>query len=241
MSPFALVQTQGFESVEDYCQKVILVNGRDAEDIVFPITARSLNIRLRIAFMERVDNEAVQADNAKVPYLDFSDLQVSSDSSTAGDERPFIHLQLRPGHYDLMYRQKKSNRNNSVGSTLSDLAAPFSPGALTGITARPVLLSYHEDIGRTMPSISGSPPTLDKTDRSSWSVSGMPILHLVEDHQREVISIDQDREALDREAFDPRLERSVAVSRSAAKAPRSRRRGGSEEKRKLLFYRSRCD
>lgn len=84
--------SQGFQSVEDFCQRVVLPEGTEAESLVMSALPVALGIRLRIAFLDRLEA-------SEVPFCDFG--QGADDG--ASESVPEVHLQLRPGHYDLLY------------------------------------------------------------------------------------------------------------------------------------------
>lgn len=83
---------QGYKGVYDYCEKVILPLGVEAEGIALTAVARSLQIGLRIAFLDR-----------QASALTFSDDGLEAVAPGMQSSRPQIHVQLRPGHYDLLY------------------------------------------------------------------------------------------------------------------------------------------
>jgi len=72
---------QGYEGAEDYCQKVILPMGQEAEGL----TLGMLPPVLGLAFCEYT-----------------VDGSMGEGVSVDGDH-PRVHVQLRPGHYDLVY------------------------------------------------------------------------------------------------------------------------------------------
>uniref|UniRef100_A0A7S1B1P2 ubiquitinyl hydrolase 1 n=1 Tax=Noctiluca scintillans TaxID=2966 RepID=A0A7S1B1P2_NOCSC len=88
---------QGYDNVSDFCRKVVLPLGVEAEGIVLNGVPQALGIDLRVALLDR-------SGSGDVAFCDYS----SSGSDTivspcAAREVPLVHVQLRPGHYDVLY------------------------------------------------------------------------------------------------------------------------------------------
>lgn len=75
-------------SVNEFCERVVLPDGVEARHVVLNALAAKLQVRLRIAVLDREGASEIHFCDygAKVP-----------------EDRPIIHLQFRPGHYDLLY------------------------------------------------------------------------------------------------------------------------------------------
>merc|ERR1712224_585420 len=94
LPPEIIVATEGYETMEDFCQRIVLPMGVEAESIVLFALPYALGIKLRIVYLDR------QAPSG-------SSL-VSIDYPTESSSGPLIHVQLRPGHYDPLYMQSGS-------------------------------------------------------------------------------------------------------------------------------------
>lgn len=82
---------QGYGGVEDFCQRVVLPMGTEAEGVVLGALPAALGVGLRVVLLDR--------RGAKdVPLCDYN---VPAGALESG--APVVHLQLRPGHYDLIY------------------------------------------------------------------------------------------------------------------------------------------
>merc|ERR1712176_798329 len=100
--------------------------GVEAEGVVLNAVAITLAIGIRIAFLDRSDD--------KLTFCDYS--VVESEGSEVGrvddSGKPLIHVQLRPGHYDLVYfrssqQQEAFHRRQSRQPTLGpDALSLFS-------------------------------------------------------------------------------------------------------------------
>uniref|UniRef100_A0A7S0AKS8 ubiquitinyl hydrolase 1 n=1 Tax=Pyrodinium bahamense TaxID=73915 RepID=A0A7S0AKS8_9DINO len=98
LPPEILCESLGFGGVDGFCDQVVLPLGVEAQDLVQIALPQALGIWVRIAFLER-------GGQAEVPLTEFGAPVVDEGTAAAGDARsqPCIHVQLRPGHYDLLY------------------------------------------------------------------------------------------------------------------------------------------
>jgi len=101
-----------YASVQDFCDRVVLPLGRDAETLCQQALPAALGIRVRIAFLDR---ESAQEAN----YQDFgcaATQPTQEEGQSGGWAPPTVHVQLRPGHYDLLYfNQAKCPFGEDVG------------------------------------------------------------------------------------------------------------------------------
>jgi len=87
---------QGYEGAEDYCQKVILPMGQEAEGLTLGMLPPVLGVALRVAFLDR-------GSSSGLAFCEYTvDGSMGEGVSVDGDH-PRVHVQLRPGHYDLVY------------------------------------------------------------------------------------------------------------------------------------------
>jgi len=89
------VTALGFDSVEDFCEQIVLRMGTDAESIVLPAMAHSIAQSFRVVFLDR--SEMAENMETAVPTIDYL------VDGQMGGHAPSIHIQLRPGHYDILY------------------------------------------------------------------------------------------------------------------------------------------
>ncbi|CAE8692326.1 unnamed protein product, partial [Polarella glacialis] len=102
-----LCEAQGMGTVQDFCDKVVLPLGVEAESLVMSAIVPATDISLRVAILDRTDASG----------LCFNDYVAKGGVAACGGiDPPTIHVQLRPGHYDLLYFRDKSN------DTLSPMA-----------------------------------------------------------------------------------------------------------------------
>jgi len=94
MSFRILCDAQGLGTPDDFCRKVILPVGVEAESLVMNAIVPALGISLRVAILDR----------GGASGLCFEDYEAPRGPA----ERVTVHLQLRPGHYDLLYWQDPS-------------------------------------------------------------------------------------------------------------------------------------
>lgn len=93
-----MAQDQG--SVLNFCESVVLPMDIEAEGIVLNALPSAMGIGLRVAYLDR--------DGSTGKELVFHDYCLEgrgpgdAPAGTRGG-RPLIHVQLRPGHYDLLY------------------------------------------------------------------------------------------------------------------------------------------
>jgi len=84
---------QGYADVADFCHKVVLPEGVEAQDVVLNALPLGIGVHLRIAFLDR--NESTD--------LTFCDYGSEQHMNSSDAFRPCVHVQFRPGHYDLLY------------------------------------------------------------------------------------------------------------------------------------------
>lgn len=89
-----LCDAQGMGSPDDFCQRVILPLGQEAQTLVFNACAPGVGVALHIAILDRGEASGLCFEHHEVGRND------------AGVEYPSVHVQLRPGHYDLLYLQE---------------------------------------------------------------------------------------------------------------------------------------
>lgn len=97
---------QGYTGVDDFCRRVVLPLGVEAQDIVLNALPQALDIGLRVAILDR-------RESTELPFCDFlafpgGDLLTSTANTADGvldatALAKLVHLQLRPGHYDVLY------------------------------------------------------------------------------------------------------------------------------------------
>lgn len=98
---------QGYNGVEDFCEQVIFPMGVEAEGVALGALPPVIGARLRIAFLDRTDNT--------LAFCDYStEGAVEQEVGPRGPEEPLVHLQLRPGHYDLVYFRDEEDDMHSV-------------------------------------------------------------------------------------------------------------------------------
>lgn len=90
-----LCEAQGLGTPEDFCRKVISPMGVEAESLVMNAIVPALETPLRLALLDRGDASGLVFEDYTVAGKDTSEL-------------PRVHLQLRPGHYDLLYWRDSS-------------------------------------------------------------------------------------------------------------------------------------
>jgi len=113
LAPGTIVTADGnYSSMEDFCQRVVLPEGVEAEGIVLNSLPFALGIKLRIIY---IDRKPVRegAEGESVPFVEYS-----------GGDEPCIYVQLRPGHYDLIYHAATETHIPSTSMAMSST----SPG-----------------------------------------------------------------------------------------------------------------
>lgn len=85
---------QGYAGIDEFCQKVVLAMGVEAEGIVLNTLPVIFGVGLRVVVLDR-------RDTVDLLFSDYPDEEAITDDG----HKPVIHLQLRPGHYDLFYFQ----------------------------------------------------------------------------------------------------------------------------------------
>lgn len=102
MSVEVLCTAQGFVSTEDFCRQAILPMGTEAEGLTLGALPMILGTNCRIAYLARQDvNGLIFCDYSK-------DGSVSEGLLKDDDDAPVVHVQFRPGHYDLVYHGGRS-------------------------------------------------------------------------------------------------------------------------------------
>lgn len=94
---FEMIVTQDYNSTEDFCKRVVLPMGVEAESLILTALPHALGLSLRVVFLDRqvpASGKLVTIDYPKDPCAD--------------EAGPSVHIQLRPGHYDLLYLSKDS-------------------------------------------------------------------------------------------------------------------------------------
>jgi len=133
----------GYESVEDFCHRVVLPEGEDAETLCQHALPAALDIVVRVAFLDR------SSSGAEPDFLDFGDRVSHSkeDSASGGKEevgagvgdRIMVNIQFRPGHYDLLYkaeakpvpRRRRRSSSNVLFAASRDFANHFEVASPT--------------------------------------------------------------------------------------------------------------
>lgn len=82
-----------FEGVLDFCNKIVLPDGMEAETICQQALPAALGVGVRIALLDRTSAKDIT----------FHDFGLVAEIDPEHVERPLVHVQLRPGHYDLLY------------------------------------------------------------------------------------------------------------------------------------------
>mmetsp|Transcript_27201 Transcript_27201/g.77553 ORF Transcript_27201/g.77553 Transcript_27201/m.77553 type:complete len:369 (+) Transcript_27201:213-1319(+) len=85
---------QGYGGVEDFCRRVVLPMGTEAEGVVLGALPAALGVGLRVVLLDRRGSK-------DVPLCDYNMPAGAPESGAVA--APVVHLQLRPGHYDLLY------------------------------------------------------------------------------------------------------------------------------------------
>eukprot|EP00927_Polykrikos_kofoidii_P056466 TRINITY_DN50583_c0_g1_i1.p1 TRINITY_DN50583_c0_g1~~TRINITY_DN50583_c0_g1_i1.p1 ORF type:complete len:517 (+),score=91.00 TRINITY_DN50583_c0_g1_i1:71-1621(+) len=96
------------EGVDTFCDRVVVSMGVEAESLVLTAMAHALGESFRVVYLD--PNELTGRERVTfVDYLsDFSIGESYAAAATAADtgaKVPNIHVQLRPGHYDVLYRE----------------------------------------------------------------------------------------------------------------------------------------
>lgn len=82
--------------VEQFIQEIVAPIGKEAEDLVLTALPRALGVDMRIALLDR---------NASTT-LTFMDYNAEGNAGEPALAKPRVHVQLRPGHYDLLYTKE---------------------------------------------------------------------------------------------------------------------------------------
>eukprot|EP00811_Abedinium_folium_P034824 NODE_7673_length_1558_cov_8.950384.p1 GENE.NODE_7673_length_1558_cov_8.950384~~NODE_7673_length_1558_cov_8.950384.p1 ORF type:complete len:388 (+),score=68.75 NODE_7673_length_1558_cov_8.950384:91-1254(+) len=80
---------QDFAGIEEFCAKVVLPIGEEAEGIALQALPSAIGVSLRIAYIDRL-----RASMSEPVFVNYG----PSDA-----DAPHLCVQLRPGHYDLLY------------------------------------------------------------------------------------------------------------------------------------------
>jgi len=108
---YTICNAQGYADVADFCKKVVLPMGAEADGAITDIMPKALGIGMSIAFLDRRDIVL------KVFTYELDDVKVTKDnrgSAFSDFKKPIIHLQLRPGHYDMLYYGAVANKEQEV-------------------------------------------------------------------------------------------------------------------------------
>jgi len=81
--------TEGFSDVLDFSRKVVRKMGTEANSLVVLVLSLALDVVIRVALLDGPNSRGVV-------YTDHHCVKPK------GRIRPIVHLQLRPGHYDLL-------------------------------------------------------------------------------------------------------------------------------------------
>lgn len=106
-----ICSAQGYAGVRDFCERVVLPMGVEAESVVISALPPAIGAALRIIFLDR-------AESKDLTVCDYPE-GIADDLEDACCQRPIIHMQLRPGHYDLLYFR------NFRGAEVSSQAQPL--------------------------------------------------------------------------------------------------------------------
>lgn len=117
-----------YTGVEDFCARVVLPDGMEAESLCQQALPTALGVGVRIAFLDRSDKD-----------ITFHDFGVRE-----APDMPMVHVQLRPGHYDLLY--------------FREVAEALSPWPARHLGGREAAGSASES------PVKGRPPTLGNED-----------------------------------------------------------------------------
>lgn len=100
LSPNIVCLSQGYESIEDFCNKVVIPMGECAETVAINAMVFSTGVKLSIAMLE------TQQD---LTDICFENVEPHSYSSLPnGIDPPRVHIQFRVAHYDLLYWRDQS-------------------------------------------------------------------------------------------------------------------------------------
>jgi len=103
-----LCSAQGYGTPEDFCRQILLPMGNEAEGVSLSLLPPVLGTNFRVAFLDRLGPNGVV-------YCDYSiDGAVGEGLIKDDGSAPLVHVQLRPGHYDLVY----------FGSEVSETLSP---------------------------------------------------------------------------------------------------------------------
>eukprot|EP00437_Effrenium_voratum_P016919 CAMPEP_0181447852 /NCGR_PEP_ID=MMETSP1110-20121109/26837_1 /TAXON_ID=174948 /ORGANISM="Symbiodinium sp., Strain CCMP421" /LENGTH=370 /DNA_ID=CAMNT_0023571981 /DNA_START=38 /DNA_END=1147 /DNA_ORIENTATION=- len=122
-----LCEVQG-TSVKDFCNQVVLPMGVEAESVVMNAVVAALDIGLRLALLDRSEQSGLAFQDYEPP---------------GASEHFVVHVQLRPGHYDLLYMEEVDEPMRQRRATLG-YASDSGPGSL------PSSLSVHPPSDHTM-------------------------------------------------------------------------------------------
>lgn len=126
-----LCEVQGLGSPEDFCNTVVLPMGVEAESVVMNALVCALDVGLKLALLDRTEQSGLVFESYEPPG------EGNSDHFT-------VHVQLRPGHYDLLYLEcvnETSRRRATIdGSGGYGRGAASSPKSSAETTLEPFRL-----------------------------------------------------------------------------------------------------
>mmetsp|Transcript_72265 Transcript_72265/g.223306 ORF Transcript_72265/g.223306 Transcript_72265/m.223306 type:complete len:262 (-) Transcript_72265:287-1072(-) len=98
LEPDMLCELLTYGDVDGFNSQVTLRMGREAQDLAVCGLPLALDIGLRLLFLDRNEGTVL------VPQTDYGpDLVAGAIDPIRAGERPLVHVQYRPGHYDLIY------------------------------------------------------------------------------------------------------------------------------------------
>lgn len=114
LSQICSAESSGYQGVDDFCDREVLSMGREAEGVVLNALAMALGESFRVVYLDRAEPQG--ASGVEVPVMDYHPLE------DVGTQTPRIHVQFRPGHYDVIYPGVV---------TAADVAAAMVPGTMS--------------------------------------------------------------------------------------------------------------
>jgi len=122
-----LCEVQGLGTPEDFCEKVVLPMHVEAESVVMNAVVAALGVKLRLALLHRSEQAG----------LVFEDYMPPVDEGQQPVEQFVIHVQLRPGHYDLLYLQLDETPPTSTQRRATLACAGYGHEGLASATLSP--------------------------------------------------------------------------------------------------------
>eukprot|EP00928_Gymnodinium_smaydae_P099656 TRINITY_DN9571_c0_g1_i2.p1 TRINITY_DN9571_c0_g1~~TRINITY_DN9571_c0_g1_i2.p1 ORF type:complete len:598 (+),score=129.31 TRINITY_DN9571_c0_g1_i2:116-1909(+) len=126
--PFeVLCSAEGYDGVAGFVETVVLPLGTEAEGLVMSVLPKALDLDLRIALLDRRASAALSFSD--YPGENGEGEEEGAQSRTCRRKRPLIHVQLRPGHYDVLYC---GDQHLAASKRADQPVSPVSPSPVAG-------------------------------------------------------------------------------------------------------------